>query len=355
MPAIKILCVSASAAALLAVSIPLTAKADAQPELIIENFVGTINWVNGTGEISLIKQKNARRLDLQSGDGSLIINGGIEDPDGNDCKGYYGSYDISLFGDKKRNSGKFGGYKDLEDFPILDLEIPRNTSLIIRNAIIFSEGSPDIAAADLDLQHCGKVNLGDVAGPLLLESRGSADVTLGDAEEIDAELRGSGDLEANKVGDFTFKARGSGDVEIEQAVNVMLTLSGSGDAEIGDISGDATLSSSGSGDIDLGLVKGDLDYKGAGSGDLSVDEVRGTGDNIVDLQASGSSDISIDESKISFLTISASGSVNVNVDGIITDADVRASGSSDIYLDTVTGDIRQKASGSSDIHIDHRD
>jgi hypothetical protein len=338
----------------MALSLPISAKADTPPQLVIENFIGTINWVNNSGDVRLTQQDNAGRLDVKTNGSSLSIDGGISDPDGDDCKGYYGSFDISLFGDKKRNSGKFGGYKDLENYPVLNISLPKDTELVVRNAIVFTEGTPDIASADLDLTHCGKINLGNVEGALLLESRGSSDVTLGDAGEIEAELRGSGDLEAQNIGDVTYKGRGSGDVSLQQVSNVSLITSGSGDAEIEDIMGYAKLSTSGSGDIDIGSIRGDLEYEGSGSGDLSVDDIRGDGGNILDLSTSGSGDISIGDGSIAYLSIRAAGSANVNVDGIIKDADVRASGSSDIYLDTVTGDIKQRTSGSSDIHIDHK-
>jgi len=355
MPTLKLLCASASAASLIALSIPLTAQAETFPELVIEDFIGTINWANGPGDIRITKQKNADSLDLKNDAGGLLIYGGISDPDGDNCKGYYGSYDISLFGDKKRNFGKFGGYEDLEDYPILDIALPSNTKLVIRNAIVFSEGTPDLAEAELDLSDCGKIKLGDIKGTLFLKSRGSSDVTLGDAGEIQAELRGSGDLEAQNIGDVSYKGRGSGDVNLEQVGNLSLITSGSGDAEIEEIVGYAKLSTSGSGDIDIGSVNDDLDYKGSGSGDLSVDDIRGDGKNIVDLRTSGSGDILIDDGAMAYLTVSASGSANVRVDGTIQGADVRASGSSDIYLDTVTGDIKQITSGSSEVHIDHRD
>lgn len=355
MPILKRISASASALSLIALAMPLTAMADTRPELVIEDFIGTINWVNGSGDVRVTQQKNAGSLNLKSNAGGLLIDGGISDPDGENCKGYYGSYDISLFGDKKRNSGKFGGYEDLDDYPILDIALPSNTKLVIRNAIVFTKGKPDLAEANLDLSDCGKINLGDIEGILSIQSRGSSDVTLGDAGEIQAELRGSGDLEAQNIGDVTYKGRGSGDVSLEKVGNLNLTTSGSGDAEIEDVMGYAKLSSSGSGDIDIGSVGDDLEYKGSGSGDLSVDEIRGDGNNIVDLSTSGSGDISIGDGAIAYLTVSAAGSANVTVDGIIKDADVRASGSSDIYLDTVTGDIKQRTSGSSDIHIDHQD
>lgn len=349
----KIMC-AVSAVSLLTISMPLLAHADDGPELVIEDFIGTINWTNKSGDVLISMSKNENKLDINKDAGGLIINGGISDPDGDDCKSYYGSYDFSFFGKKKQSSGNLGGYKNLEDYPILDLTLPTNTTLVIRNAIVFTTGKPNIAEADLDLVHCGKINLGNVSGALLLESHGSTDVTLGNANLIDAEVRGSTDVEANIIGDLKYKSRGSGDLDAQKVSNASLKISGSGDVEIEDVIGFAELVSSGSGDMDFGSVDGDLRYSGSGSGDLSVDEIGGAVDRNVELRSAGSGDISIGDGNIASLTINASGSSDVNIDATIRNADVKTSGSSDIYLGTVTGDMKQRTSGSSDIHIDGR-
>ncbi len=344
--------VSLSTAAILSLT-AIAAQADNSPELIIENFVGTINWSNDAGDIRLTKSENIE--DTLIGEGNeFLIDGGIDVLKGAKCKGYYGSYDISLFGRDNRSQGKFGGYEDLEDYPILNLTLPTDTKVVIRNSIVFTDGAPDIGSADLQLNHCGKIYLGDVAGNIVVEGRGSSDLTMGDAQELRSEMTGSGDIEAKNIGLLNAEGRGSGDIEIAKAENVDIQISGSGDFEIDEISGSAIIQSSGSGDVDIGDVDGSFDYQGSGSGDLSVDDLRGTEPNRVSLQSSGSGDVSIGSGRISELYARASGSVSMDIDADVINATLKASGSSDIFVERVSGTLEQSESGSADIRIDER-
>ncbi len=339
------------AAALLSLT-AISAQADPANELVIENFVGTINWSNASGDIKITKQDNEKGIRIYDGD-QFIIDGEIDVLKGAKCKGYYGSYDISLFG-SRNNKGKFGGYEDLEDYPILDVTLPKDTHLVIRNSIVFTDGSPDIASANLSLNHCGKVNLGDSAGDVFVEGRGASDLTMGDANELRTEMSGSGDIEAGAIGFVRLEGRGSGDVEIQQATNVDIEMSGSGDFEIDKVVGSVIIEASGSGDFDIGDLEGSLDFQGSGSGDLSVDNIGGTGNNRVSLQRSGSGDVSINGGEISELYVRISGAVTVDIDATVKDATLKASGAADIYIDTVTGSLEQSKSGASDIKIDER-
>ena len=340
------------AAALLSLT-AFSASAQSNRTLVIENFVGTINWENGSGDIEITKQKNERGTRIYKGD-EFIIDGEIDNLKKSKCKGYYGSYDISLFGNKKQQ-GKFGGYEDLEDYPIFDVRLPNDTKVIIRNAIVFTEGNPDISAADLSLNHCGKINLGNVSGNVFVEGRGSADLTLSSANELRSEMVGSGDIEADSIGFLRAEGQGSGDIDISEVTNADMEMSGSGDVEIDDVLGSAIIEASGSGDFDLGTIKGSLDFEGSGSGDLSVDRIGGGGNSRVSLMRSGSGDVSIDDGDIAELYVRASGAASVDIDATVGDADLKASGSSDIYIDRLTGSLKQSTSGSSDIRISDRD
>lgn len=320
-------------------------------ELIIEDFVGTINWSNAAGDVKITDQKNTRNLSVYEGE-EFIINGDVKYPDGDKCSGYRGVYNLTWFGKKKE--GVFGGYEDLEDLPILTISLPKDTKLTVRNSIVFTHGTPDIAAGDINQRHCGDINLGNVAGKLLVETKGSGDVTLGNAEIIDSLIKGSGDLEANTVGTLYSEVRGSGDVTLIRAHRVDAEISGSGDLEIDVIMGDAKIESSGSSDVDIDRIDGELEYQISGSGDLSIEEIGRNGAHAVTLRSSGSGDISIGSGEISLLTVNASGSSTVDVDAKVRDLKARANGSSDIYIDTVTGSSETKSSGSADIEIDHR-
>jgi len=161
-------------------------------------------------------------------------NGGIEKPDGNKCKGYYGSFDIDLF--KKNRSGEFGGYEDLEDYPQMTISAPIETVLVIKNSIAFVTAE-ELGATDLDLRFCGKVNLGDVTGELRANIRGSADVTAldvvkilninasgasevdydGTAENADLIATGASDIYVGKVtAELRSKERGAADISVRK-------------------------------------------------------------------------------------------------------------------------------------------
>lgn len=326
-----------------------TEQASSGSELIIENFVGTINWQNASGDPRLTSQKNMGDTQIDDRGDDLIIDGGIENLKGTRCKGYYGSYDISLFGGKK-NKGKFGGYEDLEDFPILDINIPENTTVIIRDSILFTEGQPNVFAADLSLKHCGKIKLGNVKTYVDLESNGSADLTVGRVDRLDSEMTGSGDIEGEYARLLTAEGRGSGDIEFDEVGTLDIQLTGSGDVEVDSVNS-VTIEASGSGDFDFDKVHESLDFQASGSGDLSVDKFVGDGPATVSIQTRGSGDADIDDGSIRELYVRAGGSSMVDIDAEIIDADVKASGSSDVYLKKVSGTLTRKESGSADIHV----
>ena len=332
-------------AALLSSFIALPAYAG--PELFIEDFVGTINVETvSASKISISQDKNMKGVNLYQEGDSLKIDGGIEKPDGNDCKGYYGSYSISWF--KKENRGDLGGYKDLDDYPNLTVTAPKDTTLIIRNSIPFlTAGS--LGSADLKLVSCGKVTLGDLSDGLIADIRGSGDLNVGDISgHADIHIRGSGDVDIGNGGDLRLKVTGSGDVRAGNVRSADIAVRGSGDVEIEDVNGPLGVESSGSSDVDIGDVSGDFVYDGRGSGDLSVSSV--TGRVSVDIGRSGDADIS--GGMVSSLKVSASGASEFDFGGVAETADLYAAGASDIYIRKVTGEVRRKESGAADITID---
>lgn len=338
----------------LPLAIPTFASADESPELIIENFVGTILWSNEGTKTEITNRKNASNVDVSRDDNRLTINGGERKPDGDKCQGYGGSYNFSFFGNKEKK-GVFGGYEDLEDYPALTLSVSNETSLIIRNSIVFSQGAPDISDADLSLIHCGAINLGRLSGDLNVEGRGAADLTFVGSRNLSSQMSGSGDIKAETVEYLKSESNGSGDLSIEQTENADVQTSGSGDVEIKTISGSAIFETSGSGDYEIGSIAGSLDYRSSGSGDLELGEIGGQETNRVGLKSAGSGDLFIGGGEITDLYIDVSGSADAEINAIVGDAVARASGSADIYFDTVTGSLEKSTSGSSDIEVDNRD
>ena len=318
----------------------------AAESLEIRDFVGAINWSNGPMAIEVKGNKG----DMEITDGNrAMIDGNIEKIDRTACKSTYGRYNFDWFGKKK--DGRFGGYENLEDYPILNIILPADVDLVIRNSVIFADGAPDVGQADIVLPHCGSVKLGDVEKTLILENRGSADVTVGNTDQIEANLRGSGDLTGAQSGDVFLKSNGSADVDLGPIGSLEMNVHGSGDVEISDISGDAEISSHGSGDVNLGNIEGELTYSGHGSGDLKVTSVAG---QRLSLKSHGSGDIDIHGGDVDTLVISVNGSADVDYAGSARTATLRTNGSGDISVDQVRGAAEIKTSGSGDVDIDER-
>ena len=321
-------------------------SAFAAETLEIRDFVGSINWSNGPTAVDV----QGKIGDLTVTDGSgVIIDGNIDKIDRDACKSSYGRFKFDFFGKKK--DGRFGGYENLKDYPVLNITLPVDTNVIIRNSVIFTDGTPDVGSADIALPHCGSVKLGHVKNSLILDNRGSANVTVGNTGQIKANLRGSGDLTGAQSGDVLLKSHGSGDVELGSIGPLMMNVHGSGDVEISDIAGDAEISSRGSGDLELGNIEGTFTYSGHGSGDLDVTSVAG---EKLSLKSNGSGDINIDGGDVDTLTIGVNGSATVDYAGTTGTATLWTNGSGDIYVDQVRGTAEIKTSGSGDVDINKR-
>lgn len=318
----------------------------ADETLEIRDFIGSITWSNGPMSVDVEKNRGDTKI---SGRSSVTVDGGIDEIDGKDCKSSYGSYDLDWFG--KRKEGRFGGFDDLEDYPVLNITLPNDATVILSNSVIFTEGAPDIADADLELRHCGKVTLGDIENTLALDSRGSADVTVGQTGQIAANMRGSGDLDGGDSGDVIIKSHGSGDVELGDIASLEINLHGSGDLEVGDVDGSVDITSHGSGDAELNDVSGSLSYSGNGSGDFEAASISGSR---VYLKSHGSGDIDIGGGDVETLEIVVRGSATVDFSGEAETANLKASGSGDIYVNRVSGVADIKTSGSGDVDIDER-
>lgn len=271
-----------TAATLVTTMLTGTALANS-PELFIEDFVGTIKIENGPSEtISIIRDENMTGVNLVEQGDSLKIDGGISDPDGNKCKGYYGSYNIGWF--KKERSGEFGGYEDLEDYPQITVRAPKDMRLIIKNSIAFVSAE-DLGGTDLDLRYCGKVKLGNVKGDLRAEIRGSADLSAGDVGNVDIDA-------GNVAGDFIYEAGGAGDLDIGDVMGdrISIDVSGSGDVSIdgGDVK-TLKVTASGASEVDYDGTAETADLVATGASDIYVHKVTGE----VRRKERGASDISV--------------------------------------------------------------
>ena len=328
-------------------SLSMAVPVSASPELLIEDFVGRVQ-INTTSDpqISLETEQNMDGVQIIENDKSLIIDGGISNPNGKNCKGVFGSISIRLF--KSERHGRIGGYKNLSDYPKITISAPRDTTLVIRNSIPFLVAG-ELGAAHLNLSSCGKVQLGNLSNELKANIRGSGDLYLGDVGgNADIEIRGSGDLDMGDAKDLQLKVSGSGNVDAGNIMSADIAVRGSGDVELGNVNGPLGVESSGSSDIEIGSVSGDFIYEGRGSGDLNIDSINGR----ISVDVSGSGDVSIDGGEASTVRVKASGASDFDFGGIAQTADLYASGASDIYVKKVRGEVRRKESGAADITID---
>lgn len=312
--------------------------------LTIENFIGKIAIETGS-KLKVTNKQNSSDVDFDRSGDTLTIDGGISEPDGEDCKGYYGRGSWSFFS-KKEKKGDFGGYENLDDYPNLTISAPENVTLVIKNAIPFGTIS-DIGAADIEMSYCGNLKMHNIDGAANLNIRGSGDISALDIGTVKASINGSGDLEFENTTDAIIKVRGSGDVDFGDADNADITVSGSGDIEMGNIAEMLHVESAGSGDVSSGDVGGGLIYKGRGSGDFELDNVSGD----ADIRVSGSGDVDIHDGNVDILTIKAKGASDVRFDGTAETAELSASGASDIYVGAVTGKSETRETGSADIDI----
>jgi len=336
----RLLILSAATAVIFAAT---QANADDGSTLEIRDFIGTINWENGSGAVKLDKTYNVGDTKIDDRGNDLRIDGGQSKINGKDCLNTYASWS---WGDNK--SGNFGGYKDLKDYPVLDIVLPKDTHLILENVVLFTEGEPDIASANIELDYCGDLNLGDISGRMALSSRGSGDVSVGDIGELAAELRGSGDVDAKNIGDTVLRLSGSGNAEFENLASLELALSGSGNLEAADIDGPVVLELSGSGDVELDSLSDELEVESRGSSNVEIATITA---DIVDIKVSGSGDVDIGGGTIETLNVSSRGSSDVDIEADVVDAELSASGSGDIDVARVTGRSESRTRGSGDIDI----
>lgn len=334
---------SAATFALIGLSAPAFA---AEPVLTIKNYVGKITIETRPGaDMDVTQKKRASDVDISSRSGALTIDGGIDEPDGDGCKGYYGNFSWSWSGKKSKKSD-IGGYEDLDDYPNLTITGPENLMVVIDNAIPFGSIGT-ISGADINIDYCGKLTMADINGPAKLGIRGSGTIDAENIETLVSVIKGSGDLSFETVGEADLIIKGSGNVDFEKAASLNLEISGSGDVEADDVSGALFIQSSGSGDVSVDSVGEELTYTGRGSTDLSIDEISGR----ALIKVSGSGDVDIDQGTLETLIVTARGSSDVRFDGSTESADLTASGSADIYVGEITGKKSTSTSGSADIDI----
>ncbi len=324
-----------------------TANAKTAPTLRIENFIGTIDvTTSGTGKI-VINEADGAPVS-RSGE-NITIDAGYK-INNSRCKQNRHSIKIDIGKWKLNKRG--GGYKNLTEYPHMKISAPSNVNLIIEKSVIFGDVE-NIGSGDIHVRSCGKLNVGDVSGDMVLGISGSGDINMGDvAGDLRVRISGSGDAEIGDAntqsGASVVRVSGSGDLLAGNLASLELEISGSGDVTAGNIANGAKIHSSGSSDIELGRIEGYLDYSGSGSSDFDADSIVGD----LSVRASGAGDITIDGGDVDTLYIKASGASNVDYDGRSKDAEAYASGAADISINRPTGNLRSHEGGAGDVHVD---
>lgn len=197
----------------------------------------------------------------------------------------------------------------LDHLPVITAHVPLHAAISADHAV-FGRAGPSKSLA-LSNSGCGDWILGDVAGPLAVETSGS------------------GDVKAGKVG------------------LLHVAIAGSGDFTGADVAREASVSTHGSGDVRLGRVGGRLDAELAGSGDLVAHEVLGP----IASHQSGSGDVDIQGGRAPSVAVQASGSGGFHFGGEAGAVSAESSGSADISIAHAAGPVSRSRSGSGDIDM----
>ncbi|MDH3738668.1 MAG: DUF2807 domain-containing protein, partial [Alphaproteobacteria bacterium] len=233
---------------------------------------------------------------------------------------------------------------DAAVYPTVRLRVPAATALTIQGmdgvARIGDIAAPlSVHAAALDLtagnvttamierSGSGRIELGDVSGPVVARLGGSGDFVVGTAAEADIEKRGSGDIDISHVeGAFVANVRGSGDVS---AANV----------------GTASIEKHGSGNVRFGRVAGGLSYISFGIGDADVAAVHGP----VVVETTSSGEVHIHEGRADPLRVVMREYGDFTMDGEAVNPDLTAEGASVVRLSSYAGELVARGTGFFDV------
>ncbi len=320
------------------IAVPVLAQA--QSKLIIEDFVGTINWSQSSNDIEVDIVRGAGELDVQDDNGRDVkLLGGYEKLRRIQCKGTESKRKISVTRKK--------AYKPLNAYPELNIAIPANTEVVLQNSVPFIYGQPNVKAFTVSPKGCGEIEVGNVAELLDAKISGSSDFTAKDIGQAKIKLSGSSDMQIGNVGELNIGLSGASGFEGGNTKSLQAKLSGSSDMRAGDVTGTAEVQLSGATNMKIGNITDGLDYEGGGSSDAVVNRISGP----VFIEVSGASDIDIKDGQADEMKVAASGASDVTFGGLASNLDAKASGAADISIDEVSGTLKQSRSGAADINI----
>jgi len=312
----------------------------AQSELIIKDFVGTINWTQSDEAIRVDILRGANELNIDESGGNVVtLAGEYRKLTRIQCKGSKDKRKLSVTIKKD--------YKTLDEYPALNISVPKDTRVILKNSVPFIYGRPDVNEFKASPKGCGQIEVGNVTTFLNAHLSGSSDFSSNNIGKGQIKLSGSSDMTIGDAGDLYIDLSGSSELIAGDAQKLEADLSGSSDVRIANVGGSADMKLSGATNADIGVVLGGLSFKGSGSSDANLQSVTGP----ISVNVSGASEVNIKDGQASKTKFSASGASDIKFDGRANDAEIKASGASDIIITEVSGTLKQSRSGSAGIKI----
>ena len=181
----------------------------------------------------------------------------------------------------------------------------------------------NVSTALIDRSGSGRIEIGDVSGPVVARLGGSGDFIVGEAGEADIEKRGSGNIDVGRVeGAFTARVRGSGDVS---AADV----------------GTATIEKHGSGNVRFGRVAGGLSYVSFGIGNAEIEAVDGP----VVVETTSSGEVHIRNGRADPLKVIMREYGDFRLDGEAVNPDLTAEGASVVRIRSYVGELVARGTG----------
>ena len=284
---------------------PTAAAAQSYPgtELKIRNAVALVKIIPEDRTDISVEVSNSGRLVMPTvkvEGAEVIIDGAIASRRIHDCHGSGQAMSVDV-----RGIGEVTGAQA----PMITARVPRAVVLSTGGAVE-GEVGPSASAA-FEFSGCGDMTIGDVAGPLKVNSNGTGATKVGASQTAELSSAGSGDIEAGAV---------AGKLEV--------ALAGSGGATI----------ASGGGPLDISI---------AGSGDVAI---NGGAMQDADISIAGSGDVEI-QGSVQTLEVSIAGSGDVNVAGTAASVDASIMGSGDVNVGAVSGGVEKSIMGSGAVVV----
>lgn len=326
-------------AALSAALISAPAFADDNQTLLIKDFIGTVSITTGdsfsvsgdTGDIN------------ETSDNGLIIDGNQKINHVNCNRSGDG---VKISTKKWRLFKRARDFKDIKDYPNVDITVPQDTHLEIIDSVILGTGET-FESVDARIHSCGSLQIGDVRGLVKLRTSGAGKFTAGNIGTADLRVSGAGGVSFGNMGDAEVSVSGSGDVLLGDMETALIKISGAGNLKGGHINGDAKISLSGSGDIAMDSLRGNLVYGGSGASGFYLNQINGD----ASVALSGAGDVEINGGTIPKLDINSSGGSRLVFNGTAGDVTVVSSGGGAVNIDKATGQSDVKASGGASVKI----